>query len=107
MADEPAPSVMKISGTNEAGPISVPRFNCNTFQVIGTPTEISILALSQVFGTDSDGKFEVGSVPSFQLGLSPQAAKEFVSVLQQVVSAHEEQHGKISTPFLKNNQSIQ
>lgn len=88
-----------------AVPVQAPRYNVNSFQVLATPTEFSILALSQVVGVRPDGQFEAGSVPAFQMGVSPAALKELVSILNDLLAQHEKELGPIVTPFLQERES--
>jgi hypothetical protein len=91
MADDTAPQV--------SGAVNVPRYSVNAFQVFGTPTEITVLGLSQVIGFGPGG-FEVGAKPAVQIGMSIAAAKELQFVLSDIVSQFEADFGPIQTPFL-------
>lgn len=83
------------------GAIDCPRFAVNSFHALATPTEMTLLCLSQVVGLSAEGEIEVGSLPAVQLGLSPAAAKELIKLLSIVVEKHEAEMGPITTPFLK------
>ena len=92
-------SMSEPKPTGASGPVNAPRFNVNSFQIVASATEVSILGISQVIGIDELGGFEVGGVPSFQMGLSPAVAKELMLVLKTIIDNHESQIGELVTPF--------
>lgn len=83
------------------GPINAPRFQANSFHVMSTPTEISILGLSQVIGQSAAGDMELGHMPVFMLNVSPAVAKELATVIGELIATHEKDFGQIDTPFLR------
>ena len=83
-----------------AGPVTVPRFNVSGFQAFATPTEVSVLGMSQVVGMSAEGAFEVGASPAVQIGMSPASAKELMIVLQEIIGRFEKDFGELRTPFI-------
>lgn len=89
--------------TSAHGPVNVQRYNVNSFQIVASATEVSILGISQVVGISKTGDFEVGGIPSFQMGISPSVAKELMLILRTIVENHEKEIGELVTPFTQGH----
>ena len=88
------------------GPMPIPVFIGSSFSIAMSPTNnlLTVGAMQPVLTSDGGG----GAVlsPVCALHLSHHAVAELARILALQVKAIEEDHGKISTPFLTENPLI-
>ena len=88
---------------NHLVPLNVPNYFASSFRLASMGNEILLVIDRAVPMVDEQGVMPVDSVLMMQtvatISLSPGAAKDLALVLSDAVSKHEEQYGKIVTPF--------
>lgn len=84
--------------------IDVPQFPASTFNISTTPTEFCML-VSTIAPGISSGELAFGMKGQCMLTMSPQAAKELVVLLRDMVAKYEKEYGlELRTPFLADRE---